>query len=408
MTQIPLFNPLIWTISELTLYLRDLIESDQTLQDIWIQGEISNFSRPSSGHLYFTLKDNNSSLRCVMWRNASSRLNFIIREGLSINVHGSISIYEIAGQYQLYADAILLAGEGDLYQEFLRLKTKLELEGLFTPDRKRSVPLWPHCIGVVTSPSGAAIHDILTTISRRYPLVDVVLAPTPVQGSEAPPAIIAALQLLNEMIQPDIIVVARGGGSIEDLSAFNDERVARAIFASQAPVICGIGHETDFTIADFVADIRAPTPTAAAELATPNSMELVSSLTQFGKQLVQRIRNVLNSNRYLINNYISRLSSRTPRTQLRTDHQRLDDLLHREGMACLIYLKSNRYKINSIQQRLNTINPSMILNQGYAIVTTYDGKQVRNIIQVSQGDNINILLKDGKIDAIVKSIIPLG
>ena len=251
MTQLSLFQPPSWTVTNLTRYLRVLLEGDANLQDIWVVGEISNLSRPASGHLYFTLKDSGAALRCVMWRNAVLRQPLLPQDGEAIEVHGSLSVYEAGGNYQLYADLIRPAGEGALYQEFLRLKARLEEEGLFADERKRPIPRWPKTIGIVTSPTGAALRDMLNTLKRRYPLVRVILAPTAVQGEEAPGGIVEAISRLNRIAQPDVILLARGGGSIEDLWAFNDERVARAIFASRVPVISGVGHETDFAIADF-------------------------------------------------------------------------------------------------------------------------------------------------------------
>ncbi|NJD58874.1 MAG: exodeoxyribonuclease VII large subunit, partial [Anaerolineae bacterium] len=227
----PLFNqqiPASWSVTDLTRYLRELLESDEALQDVWVKGEVSNFSRPASGHIYFTLKDTSASLRCVMWRGAAIRQRTMPRDGDAVEVHGAISVYELGGQYQLYADVIRPAGEGALYQEFLRLKAGLEAEGLFAPERKRPIPARPQRIGIITSPTGAALQDVLNTLRRRYPLVEVVLAPTPVQGDEAPPGIIAALRDVAQVARPDVILLVRGGGSIEDLWAFNDERVARA------------------------------------------------------------------------------------------------------------------------------------------------------------------------------------
>ena len=293
MLQMPMFQPPTWSVTDLTRYLRDLLESDGTLQDIWVEGEVSNFSRPASGHLYFTLKDSSAALRCVMWRNAVMRQTHLPGNGDAIEVHGSLSIYEASGHYQLYADLIRPAGEGQLYQEFLRLKAKLEAEGLFDPQRKSAIPRWPQTIGIVTSPTGAALRDMLNTIKRRYPPVKVVLTPTPVQGDQAPDGIIYAIETLNQLVKPDVILLARGGGSIEDLWAFNDEHVARAIFASQAPIVTGIGHETDFTIADFAADLRAPTPTAAAELATPNQADLKAALGELSKDIHNTMENIL-------------------------------------------------------------------------------------------------------------------
>ena len=257
MNQLPLFQPPSLSVSDITRYLRSLMDEDPVLQNVWVQGEVSNFSRPSSGHLYFTLKDSSAALRCVVWRSTALRLRFALQNGLAVEAHGAISIYERDGQYQLYVDAIRPAGEGLLFQEFMRLKTRLEAEGLFDPDRKRPIPDRPRRIGIVTSPTGAALQDMLNTLRLRYPLVEVLVSPCAVQGEEAPAEIVRALQRLEAM-GADVILVARGGGSLEDLWAFNDERVVRAIVDSPVPVITGIGHETDFTLADFASDLAPP------------------------------------------------------------------------------------------------------------------------------------------------------
>lgn len=254
-----LFRPSSLTVSQLTLYLRELLESDPVLMDVWVEGEISNLSRPSSGHIYFTLKDAAAALRCVIWRTTATRLRVDLQNGLAVAAHGRISLYERDGTYQLYIDQLRPAGEGWLYQEFMRLKARLEEEGLFAPERKRPLPEWPARIGIVTSPTGAALQDMLNTLRRRFPLAEVILAPCAVQGDEAPPEIVRALEQLNRLSPaPDVILLARGGGSLEDLWAFNDERVVRAVAASVVPVITGVGHETDFTLSDFAADQRAP------------------------------------------------------------------------------------------------------------------------------------------------------
>ena len=261
MEQYSLFQPQnILSVSQLTGYLRQLIEDDDLMQDLWVEGEISNFSRPSSGHLYFTLKDSQSAIRCVMWRNSAARLTFEPREGLAVEAHGGMGVYETSGQVQLYVDTIRPAGEGLLFQEFLRLKAKLEAEGLFDPSTKQPIPTLPKVIGIVTSPTGAALQDMLNTLRRRFPVVEVVIAPASMQGVAAPGEIVAALELLNRQVKPDVILVGRGGGSIEDLWAFNDQAVARAVAASEAPVISGVGHETDFTLTDFAADLAHPRP----------------------------------------------------------------------------------------------------------------------------------------------------
>jgi exodeoxyribonuclease VII large subunit len=296
-TQPSLFASVQWTVSRLTQHLRQVIESDPQLQDVWVRGELSNVSRPASGHLYFTLKDAGASLRGVMWKLDAARLKFPLRDGMEVEAHGRIGIYEVSGQVQLYADVLRPVGEGALYAEFLRLKSLLEAEGLFDLSRKRGLPELPRRIGIVTSSTGAALRDMLNTLRRRLPFVDVILAPSPVQGADAPPALVAALQKLNRF-QPDVILIARGGGSIEDLWAFNDERVVRAVAASQAPVISGVGHETDFTLTDFAADLRAPTPTAAAELATPVTLfDLASGMSDLGQRAEMAVNSLLERGR---------------------------------------------------------------------------------------------------------------
>ena len=402
MSQLPLFQPTpppTWSVAELTRYLRELLESDTNLQELWVQGEVSNFSRPASGHLYFTLKDEKAALKCVMWRNAVLRQAYLPRDGDAIEVHGSIGVYEVSGQYQLYADQVRPAGEGVLYQEFLRLKARLEAEGLFDPARKRPIPKWPQRIGIVTSPTGAALRDMLNTLRRRYPLVEVILAPTPVQGDEAPPNIVEAIRLLNEVIHPDAILVARGGGSIEDLWAFNDERVARAIAASQAPIITGVGHETDFTIADFAADLRAPTPTAAAELATPNRDDLLASLADQAERLDRTIQAVVSSQRWELSSLQNRLQLRSPQTRLRTDRQRLDDLARRAGVGVLHSLQLRHTRLAGLGQRLGALNPLAVLGRGYAVVSHLDGRVVRSVRQVQPDDELNVQLSDGQFKA---------
>src|SRR5512133_2064402 len=285
MRQPSLFQITSLTVSDISRYLRELMDSDEILRDVWIRGEISNLSRPTSGHIYFTLKDPTSALKCVIWKMNAARLPLMLQSGMAIEAHGAISIYERDGQYQLYVDAVRMSGEGALYQEFMRLKARLEAEGLFDSSRKRALPAMPQRIGIVTSPTGAALQDMLNTLRRRYPLAEVLLAAAPVQGDEAPPALVKAIQRLNALGNVDVIILARGGGSLEDLWAFNDERVVRAVVASAAPVVTGVGHETDFTLSDFASDLRAPTPTAAAELSTPDRAELFEGLSALSSRL---------------------------------------------------------------------------------------------------------------------------
>lgn len=395
MNQLSLFQLPTWSVTDLTRYLRELIESDHNLQDLWVRGEVSNLSRPSSGHLYFTLKDSGAALRCVMWRNTVARQSFIPQEGDAIEIHGGISIYEVSGQYQLYADMIRPAGEGALYQEFLRLKARLEAEGLFDEARKRTIPRWPRRIGLVTSPTGAALRDMLNTLRRRYPLVDVILAPTPVQGVDAPTGIVAALSALNEAVRPDVILLARGGGSIEDLWAFNDERVARGIVASKAPVITGVGHETDFTIADFAADLRAATPTAAAELAVPNHEELRSLQDEYLTRAQSLMRSFMSSLRWELDVQHNRLSLHSPLPRIRSDRQRLDDLMRRAGSALVHRIQLQRTHLAGLDQRLNALSPLAVLDRGYALVSKADGRLVRSAHQVQSGEPLTVRVSDG-------------
>ncbi len=401
--QMPMFQIPTWSVTELTRYLRDLLESDENLQDLWVEGEVSNLSRPSSGHLYFTLKDSGAALRCVMWRNAVDRQDFLPRDGDAIEVHGNISLYEASGYYQLYADLIRPAGEGALFQEFLRLKARLESEGLFDPQRKRAIPPWPQVIGIITSPTGAALRDMLRTITRRYPLVDIVLAPTAVQGDEAPAGILSAIESMNQIVKPDVILLARGGGSIEDLRAFNDEGVARAIAASPAPVVTGIGHETDFTIADFAADLRAATPTAAAELATPDQADLRGSLSDLSQENLRVMQLLFQARRAELDRSQNFLLSRTPLARVHRDRQRLDELNSRVGIALAHTLEIDRTRLAGLELRLRTLNPQAILERGFSILTLKDGSSVRSVQQVQPGDDLQVRVSDGEFGARVQN-----
>lgn len=390
-----------WTVSEVNTYLKTLMESDSSLQDLWVEGEISNLSRPASGHLYFTLKDQNSSLRCVMWKNRASAVGTLLQEGAAIEAHGNLNVYEQRGQYQLYIDFLRPRGEGKLFQEYQRLKAKLEGEGLFDPERKRTLPAWPSRIGIVTSSTGAAFQDMKDTLKRRYPLVTILLAPTSVQGENAPAEIVAALNRLYDL-KPDLILVGRGGGSIEDLWAFNDERVARAIFESPVPVISGVGHETDFTISDFVADLRAPTPTAAAELAVPDQGELRTGIGEFEARLLRSIEGILSEQRWKLETLSSVITRLSPLGEIINGRQRLDELSGRLERAGAGFLKGSRDKCNSIQARLSALNPESILKRGYAVLTADDGSTVYQVGQVSSGEHLQVRVSDGEFEVNVE------
>jgi exodeoxyribonuclease VII large subunit len=387
------------TVSELTRYIRQMFELDYRLQDVWVQGEISNLSRPSSGHVYFTLKDSGAAIKCAMWRNSVTPNVHRLREGDAVLAHGKISVYEVQGAYQLYVDAIQSAGVGDLYQQFELFKAKLQAEGLFNPDRKRALPEVVYAIGIVTSPTGAALQDMLNIIGRRWPLLRVVLSPTPVQGDDAPPKIIAALERLYQRDDLDAIIIARGGGSIEDLWCFNDERVARTIARSPVPTISGVGHEVDFTIADFVADVRAPTPSAAAELITPDQEEVRSTLEAYATTLDAILTDRIRQYRLRVQLNERALAHLSPKVKLANARQRLDEAGSRMQDATLHGLVLRRERVRSLAAQLNAYNPLNVLARGYAVVRKEDGEVVRSVMQVTPGDALTIRVSDGEINA---------
>jgi len=393
----PAQTPQTFTVSKLTFLIRKLLEENESLQDVWVQGEISNLSRPASGHVYFTLKDSNASLKCVMWKTSAARLNLALRDGMEVEVHGKIGIYEPQGQYQLYADQIRPVGEGALYQEFMRLKAQLEAEGLFDPERKRPIPELPRKIGIVTSATGAALRDMLNTLRRRLPLVEVLLAPSPVQGSEAPPALVKALQSLS-LQSPDVIIVARGGGSIEDLWAFNDERVVRAIAASNVPIISGVGHETDFTLCDFAADLRAPTPTAAAELATQITIQDRAATVSSLQSLVSsHTLTIIANKQSSLSSLASQLRYLSPSRRIQSESQRVDELSRRASSAAFNRIILEIKHIEGIRKRLEALSPLAVLKRGYAVVTRKDDSSVVSRVAQASGE-MKVRVSDGEFE----------
>jgi len=386
-----------WTVSKLTFYIRKLLEENETLQDVWVQGEISNLSRPASGHVYFTLKDSSAALKCVMWKTSAMRLGIALQDGKAVEVHGKIGVYEVSGQYQLYADQIRPVGEGALYQEFMRLKAMLEAEGLFASERKRPIPLFPQKIGIVTSATGAALRDMLNTIRRRLPLIEVILAPAPVQGIEAPPALVKAIQSLV-LQSPDVIIIARGGGSIEDLWAFNDEHVVRAVALSSVPIICGVGHETDFTLCDFAADLRAPTPTAAAELATQITLQdLAATVANFQARMNKSMLETLNVQKSVLASLVAQMRYVSPERRIQSERQRVDELARRAHSALFHHLQLQSAHVKGMQRRLEALNPNAVLARGYAVVTRKeDGGVVSRVAEAS--DDMKVRVSDGEFE----------
>ncbi len=399
-----LFSSIHLTVSQLTFHIRKQLEDDPTLQDVWVEGEISNLSRPASGHIYFTLKDKNASLRCMMWKLDAARLRVNLQDGMAIEAHGRITVYEPQGTYQLAVNLIQPKGEGALYQEFLRLKAMLEAEGLFDIERKRPIPELPRVIGIVTSGTGAALRDMLNTLRRRLPLAQVILAVSPVQGIEAPPALVKALQSLNSQSLipnhpiPDVILLARGGGSIEDLWAFNDERVVRAVADSKAPVICGVGHETDFTLCDFAADLRAPTPTAAAELATQTTVDdLQDLLISYSSRLSSSTLNLVAEQKALISALASRLRYVSPERRIQSEYQTLDELSRRAFSALTHRIQLQSRHVDGISKRLQSLNPEGILSRGYAIITRKDDGTVVSQVSQAHGE-MKVRVSDGEFE----------
>jgi exodeoxyribonuclease VII large subunit len=397
------FSPPVLQVSQLTHFLRELIESEQVLQDIWIAGEISNYARAASGHLYFTLKDQSSSLKCVVWKGSAMRLRMNLRDGMAVEAHGAVSVYEGRGECQLVVDALRLAGEGAIFQEFLRRKAMLESEGLFDTSRKRPIPDVSARIGVVTSPTGAAFQDILNTLERRYPFAEVILSPATVQGEQAPKEIIAALRVLDQKIHPDVIILARGGGSLEDLWAFNDEEVVRAVASFPIPIVTGIGHETDFTLCDFAADLRAPTPTAAAEQVSPDIADFRDRLGLLVESLSLTVDQYLSLFEDSISIYFDRLMRVSPRGQIDYNARRLDELASRWQIAINHANEMQSAYLANLGGRLAALDPQTVLRRGFAVIRAEDGTMLRSISQVKLDEQIQVEISDGRFGARVNS-----
>lgn len=407
MDQPGFFQPTVLSVTALSNYLRELLETDDVLGDVWVRGEISNFSQPRSGHLYFTLKDSEAQIRCVMWKNAAYRLNFSPRDGQGVEVHGSMSIYAAGGQVQLYVDSMQALGEGLLYQEFLRLKNKLGQAGLFDPSHKRPIPALPKHIGIVSSATGAALQDMLNTLARRMPLAEVIIAPSQVQGADAPASLIQALEGLNQLDDLDLILLARGGGSIEDLWAFNDENLAHAIYNSRVPVITGVGHETDFTIADFVADLRAPTPTAAAELATAISInDLAVTLQNARSALATAIQDAIATRSYALELRNFDLQRLSPLQRVNNAIQTMDHLRERLDRGISAHLRKAQLQLANLTSRLEALSPKAVLKRSYAIVTdAHTGKLISQASQTQPNQTVEIQFIDGKVPAVLQATL---
>ncbi len=393
-----MIEPKIFTVGQINRYIRNLLEKDFILSSLFVKGEISNFKAHSSGHLYFTLKDASGALSCVMFRQDAAGLPFELENGMQVVVYGHISLYEKTGQYQLYAEFMEPLGIGALQVAFEQLKEKLAEEGLFDGDFKREIPKNPSCIAVITSPTGAAVRDILQIVKRRDPNVKVAIFPTLVQGEQAAADIVRSLKLVNEWGKADVIILGRGGGSMEDLWCFNDENVARAVFASEIPVISAVGHETDFTITDFVADMRAPTPSAAAELATTPLAERREAFHRLELRLERDVSALLTSCRRRLDLLKSRPVMERPleriyRTMMDVEEtqQRLD-----KEMTNRLMQRAERWQY--LTNRLEAASPLAVMSRGYVMAVTSSGNLLTSVKQAEVGDRVTLHLKDGKIE----------
>ena len=436
----------VFSVSELNNAVKYLLENQ--FPAVWLEGEISNLVQPRSGHIYLTLKDDNAQLRCAMFRGNNLHLNFKPKDGVQVLVRGRLSLFTPRGDYQLIIDQMEQAGLGALQRAFEQLKAKLQAEGLFDDARKRPVPLRPGRIGVITSPTGAAIHDILSVLQRRFPLTEIILYPALVQGNEAPTQICAAIAKANARQECDVLIVGRGGGSLEDLWCFNDEKVARAIAASDLPIVSAVGHQIDFTIADFVADLRAPTPSAAAELLSADADEMLSALAGYeqwledfmqsridnyrqrlqwltrqlkhpGKRLEehaqrldeldlrlrQSIQRQLQLQQSHLNTARARLQSHTPVHALLACKRQLENLSGSLQKAMQARLQNEGRDIGHLAQRLNTVSPLNTLGRGYSILQTPAGDVVQNTQQVQPGDKLRARLRQGELRCTVTEII---
>ncbi|MBP1465434.1 exodeoxyribonuclease VII large subunit [Candidatus Chloroploca sp. M-50] len=394
------------SVSAVTTYLRELLESHPLLGDLWVQGEVAEFKRhAASGHCYFSLKDEGGLVRAVMWRSNAVRLSQLPRMGDLVLAHGYLSLYAPRGELQLYADTLLPAGVGLLYARFEALRARLEAEGLFAIERKRPLPRLPRRIGLVTAPGGAALQDMLTILARRCPLSEVLVAPCLVQGERAPASIVAALTTVYAA-GVDLVILARGGGSLEDLWAFNDEAVARAVFASPVPLITGVGHETDTTMVDYVADLRAPTPSAAAELAVPEHDDLSALVWQSRMRLDQSVDALLNRTQADLANARSTIDRHTPLRRLARDRQQVDDLGRHLDRAVDRTTAMRQLALQGLVARLATLSPQATLQRGYAVVRhATTGHVLGSVIGVPSGTPLQIDLRDGTLAAVT---VPLA
>lgn len=391
------------TVTELNARIKGLIDADPMLGSVCVKGELSNYKVYPSGHHYFTLKDAESSLRCVMFRSSASKLRFRPESGMGVTAVGRVSVFPRDGAYQLYCTNLIPSGMGDLYVAYEQLKARLMQEGLFDREHKKPLPQYPGRIAVITSSAGAAVRDIIRVLGKRWPASEVVLLPVRVQGAEAPAEIVGAIRYANRYHVADLIITGRGGGSIEDLWAFNDERVARAIYDSQLPVISAVGHEPDVTISDFVADLRAATPSNAAELAVPNEADIREMLRSYEIRISQAVRKQLTDRRTRLNDLAGRKALTSPTAYLDLKRVELDYVRNRLISASDAYLSARKHVFSRTAAALDAMSPLKVLARGYSVATAQSGAVIKNAQDVSVGDPVRIQLVAGMLQCVVES-----
>lgn len=385
-------EPKVATVSQINNYIKRVLDANTILNDIWIKGEISNFKLHYSGHMYITLKDEGGVLKAVMFKSAASGLNFKPEDGMKVMARGKVAVYEAGGAYQLYIYEMIPDGVGELYVAYEQLKKRLEAEGVFAPEHKKPIPQYPEKVGVVTAATGAAVRDIINVITRRYPYAEIILYPSLVQGAGAAENICRAIEYFNETKMVDVIIAGRGGGSIEDLWAFNEEAVARAIYASDIPIISAVGHETDFTIADFAADLRAPTPSAAAEIAVPSQLELISRIMVDKNRIANAMIKRLQEEKKRLEN----LKVKNPKERIQDEYIRIDNLEKQAEKNFKIKLLYEKERLGTLTSKLDALSPLKVMARGYAIALDDEGNVIKNAADMEPDMEFDLKLHDGE------------
>lgn len=391
------YNPI--TVTDLNKYIKGRIDNDEMLNNVLVKGEISNFKNHYTGHMYFTLKDENSLIKCVMFKTYTTHLSFMPKDGMKVIVLGGVSVFERDGVYQIYAKAMKEDGLGNLYVAYEELKNKLSNEGLFDEKYKKPIPFMPKTIGVLTSNTGAVIRDIINVSTRRNPDVNIRLYPVPVQGSGAGEKIAEGIEFMNKNKLADVLIIGRGGGSIEDLWPFNEEIVARAIFNSEIPIISAVGHETDFTIADFVADLRAPTPSAAAELAVANIDDVRETLKAYNNRYKVSLKKKIELMKMSYEKCMTRQAFKNPTQKINEQYMLIDMKVKSLQNNILLKIKEDKTKFVKEVAKLDALSPLKTLTRGYSIISKQDGRIAKEVKELSQGEKVSIRLSDGKVDA---------